>query len=149
MVDRRAFLKFGVSFAVALAGVARAASGPTAGRPLRAMPDVVLVDRHVAGSGSFAASARSRGLAPFEFAGDAGSAWMRELEPRLRLGPTTIEGYTSAATLFCLELLALDYGARVVRRSELPDGVAWVLSSNPMRRAALAPLCQPRSRLHA
>ena len=149
MVDRRAFLKFGAGLAATLAGVSRAASAPPSGRPPTATPDVVLVDRHLAGSGPLVATAHARGVAPLEFSGDAGSAWMRELEPRLRLGPTTIEAYTSAATLFCLELLARDYGARVVRRRDAADGVAWILSSSPPRRAALAPLPKPRSPLHA
>ena len=142
MVDRRAFMKQAVGFAAALAAVPHAVAGPFA------VTDVVLVDRGLEGSGSFAAKARARGLAPLTFSSDAAGVWMRELQPRLGAGPATIEGYTSAATLFCLALLARDYGAQVVQRNLTPDGVVWTLSSNPMRRAALAPL-RSRSALHA
>jgi hypothetical protein len=147
-VDRRVFLQGSLGVAAALIGASRGTAASTGGSP-PASPDVVIADRGLAGGRAFAEDARARGLAPAEFSSDAGGAWMRALEPRLRLGPTTIHGYTSAATLFCLELLARDYGARVVRRSETSDGLAWVLSSRPMQRAALAPLQQERSRPHA
>ena len=145
MVDRRVLIKYGVAFAAAIAGGSRATGAATAGRPAL---EVALVDGLLAGSASFAAKARVHGLVSLEFSGDAAGIWMRELQPRLRAGPTAIEGYTSAATLFCLELLARDYGAQVVRRRETGDGVAWILSSRPPRRAPLAPL-SPRSRKHA
>ena len=148
MVDRRVFVQGCLGVAAVLLGAARAAAASTADRPTAA-PDAVIVDRGLAGSRAFAADARARGLAPLEFSSDAGGVWMRQLEPRLRSGPATIEGYTSAATLFCLELLARDYGARVVRRGETPHGVVWILSSSPMNRAALAPLPIERSRPHA
>ena len=110
---------------------------------------LVLVDRHLEGSDSFAAQARVRGIALYEFSSDVAGVWMRELEPRLRTGAVAIEGYTSAATLFCLELLARDYGACVVRRSDTPAGVHWIVSSTPILRAPLAPLPSRRSAVHA
>ena len=64
---------------------------------------------------------------------------MREFEPRLRAGPLTIVGHTSAATLFCLDFLARDYGARTVQRAEHGAAVSFVISQRPGRRAALAP----------
>jgi hypothetical protein len=65
--------------------------------------------------------------------------WMHELEPRLRTGTLTIMGRTSAATLFCLDYLARDYGARTVQRAEHGAAVSFVISQNPARRAPLAP----------
>lgn len=147
-MDRRVFLRTSIGVAAALIGTTRAATASTPRRPPD-RPDAIIVDRRLAASRAFAAAARARGLVPLEFSNDAAFTWMHELEPRLGAGPTTIDGYTSAATLFCLALLARDYGARVVRRSETPDGVAWTLSSSPMQRAALAPLPKERSRLHA
>ena len=147
-MDRRVFLQGSLGVAALLLGTARAAAASKGGGPVEA-PDAVIVDRGLLGSRAFAADARARGLVPLEFSSDAGAVWMHALEPRLRSGPATIDGYTSGATLFCLELLARDYGARVVGRSETPDGVAWTLSSSPMQRAALAPLRQQRSGPHA
>jgi hypothetical protein len=146
MVDRRVFMKGSVGLAAALAASARAASRP--GETPRS-DEVIVVDRELEGGDSFAAEARARGLVPCEFSSDVASVWMRELEPRLCIGPTTIRGYTSAATLFCLELLGRDYGARVVLRTERADGVVFILSSQPLRHAALAPLPASRSRKHA
>jgi hypothetical protein len=147
MVDRRVVLKSGIGVAAALFGASRPAGAEPA-VALRASPDLVLVDRHLAGSRAFIVAAHGGALV--EFTSDVARAWMLEIEPRLRAGPVVIEGYTSAATLFCLELLARDYGARVTRRSAAADGcVEWRVSSNPMQRAALAPLRFRRSTAHA
>ena len=73
----------------------------------------------------------------FEFTSDVADVWMHELEPRLRAGPLEIVGHTSAATLFCLELLARDYGARTVQ----PLGestVSFVISRRARRERARA-----------
>ena len=64
---------------------------------------------------------------------------MRELEPRLRSGPVAIAGYTSGAAWFCIDLLARDFGALTVQRSEGADAISFVISQTPGRRAALAP----------
>ena len=96
---------------------------------------------------AFVADAWRNGLRALEFAGDAAALWMREIEPRLRAGPVVIAGCTSAATLFCLDLMARDYGARTVRRSGTAHGVTWIMSSSPARRAPLTPT--HRSHAHA
>jgi hypothetical protein len=149
MLDRRMFFQGAAAAIAALAGVSSGAAPRRAARPSAGACDVALVDRNLDGSVSFAATARARGIALYEFSSDAGGPWMRELEPRLRAGSVAIEGFTSVATLFCLELLACDYGARVVRRSDTPDGVIWTLSSKPIRRAPLAPPPSRRSAAHA
>jgi hypothetical protein len=149
MLDRRMFFQSAGAVIAALAGVPSSAVSPRAARPSVAAPDVALVDRNLDGSVSFAATAHVRGIALLEFSSDAGGIWMRELEPRLRAGSVAIEGLTSVATLFCLEVLARDYGARVVRRSDTPAGVIWTVSSSPIRRAPLAPPPSRRSAAHA
>jgi hypothetical protein len=149
MIDRRVFIHGAAGVAAALAGVAPLAGAWPAARPSAAAPEIALVDRGLDSSGPFAAEARARGIALHEFSSDVAGVWMRELEPRLRVGSAAIEGYTSAATLFCLELLARDYGARVVRRRDTAVGVVWTLSSNPIRRAPLAPLPSRRSAAYA
>jgi predicted secreted Zn-dependent protease len=140
MVDRRAFLT-GSLLAAALApwpvrGVARAPARSAVDVP---RSSIALVDRSVAGSAAAVAHAHAHGLRVVEFAGDVASAWMRELEPRLRAGPLTIVGHTSAATFFCLDFLARDYGARTARRAERGAAVSFVISQHLGRRAALAP----------
>lgn len=100
--------------------------------------EIALVDRNLPGSGAFAHAARERGMIALEFTGDVADLWMRELEPRLRSGPVAIAGYTSAATLFCLDFLARDFGARTVQRGA-GAAVSFVISQYSGRRAALAP----------
>ncbi len=138
MVDRRAFLTGSV---LAAAGATWPARGAASARSSTAVgiPSVALVDRRLDGSKARAADARAQGLRVIEFSADLGGVWMRELEPRLRAGPLTIVGHTSAATLFCLDFLARDYGARTVQRAEHGAAVSFVISQRLGRRAALAP----------
>jgi hypothetical protein len=49
---------------------------------------------------------------------DLGPLWINELEPQLKRERIALAGFTNAATLFCLELLARDYGVGVVYRIE-------------------------------
>ncbi len=100
--------------------------------------EIALVDRNLPGSAAFARAARERGMTALEFTGDVGDLWMRKLEPRLRSGPVAIVGYTSATTLFCLDFLARDFGARTVQRGA-GAAVSFVISQYAGRRAALAP----------
>ena len=152
MVDRRSFITSTVALATAVAvgseGQGRSSASLPAGAA-RAEPAVAVVDRACDGFESFAAAARARGARVLEFNADVGGLWMRELEPRLRAGAVVVEGYTRAATQFCLEYLARDYGARAVHRAESDAAVTWVLSSSPARRAALAPIASRRSASHA
>ena len=141
MVDRRAFLTGSVFAAATVAtwparGAASALTWTAVDMP---EASVVLVDRCVDGGDVLAAGARAQGLRVLEFSCDVAGVWMHELEPRLRAGPLTIVGHTSAATLFCLDFLARDYGARTVQRAEHGAAVSFVISQRPGRRAALAP----------
>ena len=100
---------------------------------------LVIVDRALPEASAFAAEAIAAGHDTRLFDRDVAALWMNEIEPRLRLGPVAIAGFTSAATLFCIDLLARDYGAHVVRRSPAADAVDWVIVTHADRRAALRP----------
>lgn len=142
MADRREFLTGTVFAAAAVAtwpAYGAASEHPSTPSAAAGIASVALVDRNLDASAARAADARAQGLRVVEFSGDLAGVWMRELEPRLRAGPLTIVGHTSAATLFCLDLLARDYGARTVQRAEHGAGVSFVISQRPGRRAPLAP----------
>ena len=144
MVDRRSFITSSVAFATAVAVGNHAHARSLAGTPadtlrVPTVSGVALVDRSLGGSAAFAAAARARGLVTLDFTADVARLWMHELEPRLRSEPTTIAGYTSAATWFCLDFLARDFGARTVQHTIETDAVRFVISQTPGRRAALAP----------
>lgn len=90
-----------------------------------AVPFKVVFDRNVAGAAAFADAVAALGH-PVEAVGaDVGRLWRDAIEPRLRVKPAAIAGLTAGAPLFCLELLARDYGLRTVYRVEharLADG---------------------------
>jgi hypothetical protein len=139
MLDRRAFVHGSAALVAALTRWPPAVSGGVDEAAAVAGPRLAIADTGLDGSRAFVERVRANGSQPFEFASDVAGLWMRELEPRLRSAPVAIMGYTSAATLFCLDLLARDYGARIVERRASRGAVSWVLSSSPARRAALAP----------
>ena len=141
MIDRRSFISSSIAFATAVAAGNETQARSAAVTPAETLPApaVALVDRSLGGSAAFAAAARARGVVTLEFTADVARLWMQELEPLLRSGPTAIAGYTSAATWFCLDLLARDFGARTVQHSAETGAVRFVISQTPGRRAALAP----------
>jgi hypothetical protein len=138
-VNRRTFVQNTALVAAGFSVWGRASAAAGSAPDVCGGAEVALVDRSLDGAARFAADARARGVQTFEFARDAADLWMREIEPRLRAGPVAIAGHTSAATAFCVELLARDYGARVVQRFEQGEAVVFVISQSPGRRAALAP----------
>jgi hypothetical protein len=138
-VNRRIFVQNTALVATGFSAWGRAHAAPGGAPDLNGGAAVALVDRSLPGAARFAADARARGVRTLEFARDAADLWMREIEPRLRAGPVAIAGRTSAATAFCVELLARDYGARIVQRTEQGEAVTFVISQSPGQRAALAP----------
>ncbi len=139
MSDRRAFLRGGVSL-VALTALPNLLAGPRASSALRGgVPLLVLIDRELPTSAAIASEAVTAGHRVLDFASDLASLWMNELEPRLRAGPLAIAGHTSAATLFCVELLARDYGARALQRIAHP-GATPALESLLAIQSSAAPL---------
>jgi hypothetical protein len=143
MVDRRSFLKSNIALAGVLLGgpLCRSAETRTSTAATAWPPETALaiVDRQLDEAEAFISDPRRNGLQALEFEGDVAGLWMRELEPRLRAGPVAMAGYTGAATLFCLDLLARDYGARTLFRVDTGAAVSWILSSSPARRAPLTP----------
>jgi hypothetical protein len=139
MVNRRNFVAGSAALA-ALTAVPLGYGGSrrsTATAPVA--PSLVIVDRAVPQAATFVAEANAAGNDTRTFDGDVGALWMNEIEPRLRAGPVVIAGLTCAATLFCVELLARDYGVHLVRRESGAGGVRWLVATDPERRGPLAP----------
>ena len=149
MTDRRAFIQSGVSL-VALAALPLPIALASFGGPSFAGSlderSLVVVDRNLPASAVLAAEAAAADCRVLGFDNDIARLWMSEIEPRLRTGPLRIAGHTSAATLFCLETLAQDYGAHAVRRVPEVQGVTWLIATSPARRAAFAPVRQLAAR---
>ncbi len=141
MVNRRNFVAGSAALAALAAAPltrARAAGQRTVRVPTEVQ--LVIVDRALPEAAAFAAQTIAAGHDTRLFDRDVGALWMNEIEPRLRLGPVVIAGLTSAATLFCLDFLARDYGAHVVQRSAAASAaVDWLIATHTERKAALAP----------
>ena len=119
MVTRRQFVASGLATA-ALAAHPRPAGAMLSGAHIPLFR--VLVDRTLAQSASFAAAAARLGAAVRTFDADIGRVWMDEIAPRWRERRgegmrSAIAGLTAGATLFCLEILARDYGLHPVYRA--------------------------------
>jgi hypothetical protein len=127
MSSRREFIQSaGVCALAALPAGALAALPPGARAALAAdAPDRrpaslfnVVFDQTNADAVGYGAEAANRGAAVQPVGSDIGSAWINVIEPGLQARPSVIAGLTYGAPLFCLELLARDYGLRVVYRVE-------------------------------
>ena len=138
MVNRRDF----VAGSAALAAVGTLPFARSLAAGAQAVPagaQLVIVDGVLPDAPAFAAQSVAAGYDTRLFDRDVGALWMNEIEPRLRAGPVAIAGLTGAATLFCLDVLARDYGAHIVERNAVSDGVSWTIATHPERRAPLAP----------
>jgi hypothetical protein len=127
MVTRRRFIESGL--AVAALAANPLSFGVTA-RDSYIPLFKVLVDRALAQSTLFAEEAARLGAAVRLFDADIGRVWMEEVVPRWTairasslgqgrgegIGSAAIAGLTAGATLFCVELLARDYGMHLVYR---------------------------------
>jgi hypothetical protein len=76
----------------------------------------VLFDNTSPEGAAFGTEAAARGAVTRAVGVDLGSLWMHEIEPQWKYCPAAIAGLTSGPHLFCLELLARDYGMGVVYR---------------------------------
>jgi hypothetical protein len=76
----------------------------------------VLFDNMSPEGAAFGTEAAAYGAATRAVGADLGSLWMYEIEPTWKYCPSAIAGLTSGTHLFCLELLARDYGMGLVYR---------------------------------
>jgi hypothetical protein len=86
--------------------------------PLPRGPVKVVVDKTYPEAVAFGVEAVRQGATVHAVGGNAGGVWMNEIEPLWKRGPAVIAGLTGRASLFCLELLARDYGMGIVYRVE-------------------------------
>ena len=108
VVGRRTFLKLGL-------GVCTAGS---LSLPVSAQARVVpyyraVFDERFGESCAFAAGAAERRIPTAAIRGDITNLFFEHLDRRWKQGPVPLAGYTTPASLFCLDLLARDRGMRV------------------------------------
>lgn len=138
MDNRRTFLKLGLS-----ACAAGAISLPTSARGIVVPPYYKAVfDERFKDACTFAAAASQRGIPTGAIRGDITNLFYSDLDLRWKQGPVLLTGYTTPASLFCLDLLARDRGMRVSHCVSQP-GVAAALSvldgAQPMHFASETP----------
>lgn len=126
MVTRRSFIHSSLASALAAGSAAPALAGLAgADRASRSL-SAFIVDASLAASRELAVLAEHAGAPLRVIDSDPGRLWMHEIEPRWRLGPEPLAGFTSGATLFCLQVLARQYGLDVVYRiAHARRGESW------------------------
>lgn len=118
--SRRMFLKSGLG-----ACAASAVLGPASGDAAAAAYYKVVFDERFEGPRAFAAGAARRGMATVAIRGDVTRLFFDDLDLRWKQGPVCLAGYTTPASLFCLELLARDRGMRLVHSESSGPLVFW------------------------
>ena len=108
LASRRRFLEFGLG-ACAAGTVIR----PLWGEPLAVSYYKVVFDERFEDARAFGAGAAERGIPAAAIRGDVTSLFFDDLDLRWKQGPVRLAGYTTPASLFCLDLLARDRGMRV------------------------------------
>jgi len=108
MTSRRLFLKYGLS-ACAAGAMIRSISAQTLVVPYYK----VIFDERFDGPRAFAAETAARHIPTVGIRGDITDLFFHDLDLRWKQGPVSLGGYTTAQSLFCLDLLARDRGMRV------------------------------------
>lgn len=143
MTTRRAFIQQGIA-------ASAFAASPFTAAAAAARPRTILVQRDLSESVPFGTEAALQGARVLAVSGDIAGVWMHELEPLLRRTPAVIAGFTGAASLFCLELLARDYGLRpvfrIAHRRRTDGGYSHTLSGRAPRERSQDELSKSGSR---
>jgi hypothetical protein len=108
VVSRRTFLKFGLGACTAGAMILPASSQARVVSYYKAV-----FDERFGYPCAFAAGAAERGIPTVAIRGDITNLFFDDLDLRWKQGPVPLAGYTTPASLFCLDLLARDRGMRV------------------------------------
>lgn len=135
LANRRTFLKAGLG--VCAAG---AMSAPASARA-RSYYKVVF-DERFEDPRAFAAGAKQRRIPAAAIRGDVTSLFFDDLDLRWKQGPLYLAGFTTPASLFCLDLLARDRGMRVSHSVAKPgvESALAVLDRALPLRATSTPL---------
>jgi hypothetical protein len=166
MVSRRGFLERTLAVSAAAASV----NGSVLAAVIQGPPDsgsrstaleltglrAFVVDAELSAGREFGTVAARAGLPVRVIRSDPGGFWMHELEPAWRRAPSAIAGFTSAPTLFCLQMLARTYGLDLVHCAPhgpvTPDAdMAWIETAVGTCRAppALVPIDPGETRADA
>jgi hypothetical protein len=111
VASRREFIQQGLTASVLTAcplGARLVLSGINSAAPYRLFK--VIFDQSFTEGAMFGAESVRRGAPTYAIGGDPGSVWMNEIEPHWKSHPAAVAGLTGFPSLFCLELLARDYG---------------------------------------
>jgi hypothetical protein len=137
MASRRTFLEIGLG-ACTVSALIR----PISGR-LRMVPYYkAIFDERFHGPCLFAAGAAERHIPTAPIHGDITRLFFNDLDLRWKEGPVLLAGYTTPASLFCLDLLSRDRGMRVSRCLTRPslEAALGLLDVTPRRHSMTTPL---------
>jgi hypothetical protein len=106
--NRRTFLKCGIGASAASAMIHRTSLEGAAVRYYK-----VVFDERFDAPRAFAAEVAARGIPTGAISGDITNLFFDDLDLRWKQGPVSLAGFTTPASLFCLDLLARDRGMRL------------------------------------
>lgn len=140
MASRRTFLKAGVAACAAAAAVpALNQPAPALGQPLPPSCYKLVFDDRFAAARAFASAMAAREVPTAAIRGDVTHLFVNDLDLRWKQGPVVMAGYTTQASLFCLDLLARDRGMRVIHSAPKPRGdaalVFWIIAPKEISAA--------------
>jgi hypothetical protein len=137
MASRRVFLKSGLG-----ACAASAIMRPVSGRAPVVRYYKAVFDERFEDSRAFAAGAAERRIPTAAIRGNMTILFFDDLDLQWRRGPVLLAGYTTPASLFCLDLLARDRGMRLSHCVMKPcvEAALGALDVALPRRSITAPL---------
>jgi hypothetical protein len=132
MASRRRFLEVSL-------GACAAAIRPISGQPRTVFYYKAVFDERFEEPCAFAAGAAARRIPTAPIRGDITSLFFDDLDRRWKRGPVLLAGYTTPASLFCLDLLARDRGMRVCHWETAPgvERALRALDAVPPHRSML------------
>jgi hypothetical protein len=96
----------------------------------------VIFDGRFSASRAFANRVEQLGAPVLAIEGDITTLWRHNLSERWRIAPIAMAGLTLNGALFCLDMLARNYGMRVVFRREYEQRVDGIEVANVVTRVA-------------
>jgi len=132
--SRRIFLKSGLG-----ACAAGAIIGPVSSQVPAVAYHKAIFDERFEAPCAFAEGAKQRRIPTVSIRGDITSLFFQDLDLRWKQGPVQLAGFTTPASLFCLDLLARDRGMRLshyVTNPDVESSLAVLDGALPRRRTA-------------
>jgi hypothetical protein len=125
MTKRRHFIKCGLTFSTlpitSLSSFMMTNTAVAAPEWAKIRLESFVADLRYAESVATAQTFKNQGVPVAEIIGDMTELWIQQYSRQWKQKPMSLAGVTGKDALFVLETLAMDYGMRVIFKSEIPQ----------------------------